>query len=95
MLFHRFQVLQHDDHLLLNPGSATGAYTMYSDEVTPSFMLMDITGSKVDVYIYQMIEGDSRVKKVEFVKPEGRSFPKGPKEKFKGAVNKIINVQVF
>jgi len=87
---HIFQVVQNDERLLMNPGSATGAYSIYTDDVVPSFILMDITGNKVDVYIYQMIDGESKVKKMEFVKPPPRTYPKGPKEKFKGAVAKVI-----
>ena len=78
----------------MNPGSATGAYSIYTEDVVPSFMLMDITGSKVDVYIYQMIDGESKVKKMEFVKPKARSYPKGPKEKFKGAIHKVMDSAV-
>lgn len=87
-------MVQHDDRLLMNPGSATGAYSIYTDAVIPSFMLLDISGSKVDVYIYQMIDGESKVKKMEFVKPTPRTFPKGPKEKFKGAVHKVVDSTV-
>lgn len=88
------QVVQHDDRLLMNPGSATGAYSIYTDDVVPSFMLMDITGSKVDVYIYQMIDGESKVNKMEFVKPQPRSYPKGPKDKFRSAVAKVMDSEV-
>jgi len=77
----------------MNPGSATGAYNFFTEDVLPSFMLLDITGSKMDVYIYQMIDGESKVKKMDFVKPPPR-FPKGAAEKFKSAVNKVIESEV-
>ncbi|CAD7695196.1 unnamed protein product [Ostreobium quekettii] len=73
---HKFLVHQYEDRLLMNPGSATGAYCMYENEVTPSFILMDITGTKVDLYIYQLIDGESKIKKMEFVKPVGKGAAK-------------------
>lgn len=36
-----------EGRLLINPGSATGAYNSLYNEVVPSFVLMDITGKKV------------------------------------------------
>lgn len=46
---HEFilQVEQYEGHLIMNPGSATGAYSNLVDEVVPSFALMDLIGSKV------------------------------------------------
>ena len=53
------QLLQHLAHhmhvqaermegrLLINPGSATGACSVFNNDVVPSFVLMDINGSKV------------------------------------------------
>ncbi|GMH42375.1 hypothetical protein BSKO_10294 [Bryopsis sp. KO-2023] len=73
---HKFQVEQFEDHLLMNPGSGTGAYSMFCESVVPSFALMDINGSKVDVYIYEMINGESKIRKMEFIKPSrGGSNP--------------------
>ena len=31
----------------MNPGSATGAYSMVAQKTVPSFVLMDINGSQV------------------------------------------------
>lgn len=36
-----------EGRLLINPGSATGAFNSLHDKVVPSFVLMDITGKKV------------------------------------------------
>jgi predicted phosphodiesterase len=36
-----------DGALLVNPGSATGAYSMVAQKTVPSFVLMDINGSQV------------------------------------------------
>lgn len=46
MLFN-YQVIQYEQRLLMNPGSATGAYSIFEKEVIPSFILMDINESKV------------------------------------------------
>jgi len=37
-------------------------------EPTPSFALMDIQGSVVVTYVYQLIEGEVRVEKIEWRK---------------------------
>lgn len=41
------QAVNNGDQLQINPGSATGAYSTFSDTVQPSFVLMDLDGSKV------------------------------------------------
>ena len=38
-----------EGRLLINPGSATGAFNSLHDKVVPSFVLMDITGKKVSI----------------------------------------------
>lgn len=46
-MIHSGQVEQYENCLIMNPGSATGAYSMFENDVVPSFALMDINGSKV------------------------------------------------
>jgi predicted phosphodiesterase len=42
------QAIDYEGRLLINPGSATGAYSALSSApVTPSFVLMDLDGAKV------------------------------------------------
>ena len=41
---------------------------MFYSEPTPSFALMDIQGSVVVTYVYQLIEGEVRVEKIEWRK---------------------------
>lgn len=41
------QAVNNEDQLQINPGSATGAYSTFSQAVQPSFVLMDLDGSKV------------------------------------------------
>lgn len=36
-----------EGRLLVNPGSATGAFNTFRDDVIPSFVLMDVSGKKV------------------------------------------------
>jgi vacuolar protein sorting-associated protein 29 len=43
------QAFKYEDRFLINPGSATGAFSGMSDSAKPSFVLMDIGGSKVGV----------------------------------------------
>jgi vacuolar protein sorting-associated protein 29 len=46
--------------------------TRHSDDVlsdpTPSFALMDIQGAVVVTYVYQLVEGEVRVEKIEYRK---------------------------
>ena len=41
------QAYKYEDRFLINPGSATGAYSTITPDSNPSFVLMDINGSKV------------------------------------------------
>ncbi|KDD73879.1 hypothetical protein H632_c1763p0 [Helicosporidium sp. ATCC 50920] len=116
---HSVQVYKTDDGFVINPGSATGAPCPASLSPTPSFVLMDIDGSKVcgveidecfeieecfviegcfehgmhgtageggglgltapgrancgafpcPVYVYELVDGEVKVDKVDFVKP--------------------------
>ncbi|KZT07859.1 Metallo-dependent phosphatase [Laetiporus sulphureus 93-53] len=66
---HTFQAVEYDGRFFVNPGSATGAWTgaVHGDPV-PSFALMDIQGPVVVTYVYQLIEGEVRVEKIEYRK---------------------------
>ncbi|KAK9844517.1 hypothetical protein WJX74_003511 [Apatococcus lobatus] len=65
---HEFMAMQHEDRILINPGSATGAFSSLNPSAHPSFVLMDINGSKASVYLYNLIEEEVRVEKMEFTK---------------------------
>ena len=41
------QAFAYEGRFLINPGSVTGAYSNVTQDVKPSFVLMDIDGSKV------------------------------------------------
>eukprot|EP00271_Cylindrocystis_brebissonii_P009061 TRINITY_DN23669_c0_g1_i1.p1 TRINITY_DN23669_c0_g1~~TRINITY_DN23669_c0_g1_i1.p1 ORF type:complete len:184 (+),score=19.71 TRINITY_DN23669_c0_g1_i1:293-844(+) len=50
--------------LLLSPGSATGC-----GKDNPSFLLMDVDGARMVVYVYELtVDGEVKVEKVEFKK---------------------------
>ncbi|KAI5121792.1 hypothetical protein M0805_009784 [Coniferiporia weirii] len=64
---HVFQATEYDGKFFLNPGTATGAWTgAFPDDPPPSFALMDIQGTVVVTYLYQLHEGEVRVEKIEW-----------------------------
>ncbi|GLC45847.1 hypothetical protein PLESTB_001444200 [Pleodorina starrii] len=66
---HRFEARKAGTCVTLNPGSATGAYAVAGEgAATPSFVLMDLDGSKVTVYVYQLVDGEVRVEKIDYTK---------------------------
>ena len=52
----------------MNPGSATGAYSAMDTDITPSFILMDIQSSTVVTYVYQLIDDEVKVDRIEYKK---------------------------
>ncbi|KAF5309571.1 hypothetical protein D9619_012421 [Psilocybe cf. subviscida] len=66
---HVFQAIQYDNKFFVNPGTATGAWSgSFNGDPIPSFALMDIQGSVVVTYVYQLIDGEVRVEKIEWRK---------------------------
>ncbi|KAI0757896.1 Metallo-dependent phosphatase-like protein [Irpex lacteus] len=66
---HTFQAVEYDGRFFMNPGSATGAWIgSVNGDPTPPFALMDIQGPVVVTYVYQLIEGEVRVEKIEYRK---------------------------
>ncbi|KAF5346492.1 hypothetical protein D9756_010114 [Leucocoprinus leucothites] len=66
---HVFQAVELDNRFFVNPGSATGAWTgAFNGDPTPSFALLDIQGPIVVTYVYQLIDGEVRVEKIEWRK---------------------------
>ncbi|CAG7854795.1 Vacuolar protein sorting-associated protein 29 Short=hVPS29; AltName: Full=PEP11 homolog; AltName: Full=Vesicle protein sorting 29 [Serendipita indica DSM 11827] len=67
---HTFHAQEVEGRFFLNPGSASGAWSgAFSSEVIPSFALLDIQGPIVTTYVYQLIDGEVRVEKIEYRKP--------------------------
>ncbi|KAF1781631.1 Metallo-dependent phosphatase-like [Phytophthora cactorum] len=52
----------------INPGSITGAFSSFSSDVIPSFMLMALQGPKVVAFLYELKGDNVVVSKSEFTK---------------------------
>ncbi|KAI9101836.1 Metallo-dependent phosphatase-like protein [Phlyctochytrium arcticum] len=71
---HQFSAFEHQGRFFVNPGSATGAFSLLKVpapgdvETIPSFVLMDIQGPTVVMYVYQMKNGEVRVDKLDYTK---------------------------
>jgi len=73
---HSNEVYELHGKYVVNPGSATGAYSTIpsktSDgqikEIIPSFILMAIKGSTAVTYVYELKNGEVNVTKSEFSK---------------------------
>jgi len=65
---HKFEAAEYENKFFINPGSATGAYSGINVEAVPTFVLMDIQGSHVVTYVYQLHGEDVKVEKIEFTK---------------------------
>lgn len=65
---HKTEVYEYEKRYIINPGSATGAYSAITSNVVPSFVLMAIKGHKVVTYVYELKDGEVHVSKSEFVK---------------------------
>lgn len=68
---HRFSAYEYQSKLFVNPGSTTGAFNAafgLGEPPSPSFVLMDIQGSKVVTYVYELVQGEVKVKKIEHTK---------------------------
>ena len=66
---HKNEVVKHDGHYHINPGSITGAFSeCRPGSVSPSFVLLAIQGKKVVCYVYELIDDEVEVFKTEFSK---------------------------
>lgn len=70
---HQFTAYKHEAGVVINPGSATGAYSSITYDVNPSFVLMDIDALRVVVYVYELIDGEVKVDKIDFKKTTTQS----------------------
>jgi len=70
---HKFEAFEHDGKFYINPGSITGAFGPLESQVIPSFVLMDVQSSSVVTYVYQLIDNEVKVDKIEYRKSEPRS----------------------
>lgn len=67
---HKWGCEKIDDKLLLNPGSATGAYSALTSKSTPSLLVMDIVQEEVTIFVYWLDGEEVRVEKREYKKPK-------------------------
>ena len=68
---HQFSAYEAEGKLFINPGSATGAFSpsfALDREPTPSFVLMDVQQQRVVVYVYELVAGEVKVKKIDHTK---------------------------
>ncbi|KAF2360901.1 Phosphodiesterase [Trinorchestia longiramus] len=65
---HKFEAFEAEAKFFINPGSVTGAYSALDNDVIPSFVLMDIQSSTVVTYVYQLIDDEVKVERIEYKK---------------------------
>ncbi|KAI8030885.1 Vacuolar protein sorting-associated protein 29 [Camellia lanceoleosa] len=65
---HQFKAYKHEGGVVVSPGSAIGAYSSITYDVNPSFVLMDVDSLHVVVYVYELIDGEVKVDKIDFKK---------------------------
>lgn len=44
-------------------------FSLYCSDTVPSFVLMDIQGGTIVTYVYQLIQDDVKVERIEYKKP--------------------------
>eukprot|EP01025_Chloroclados_australasicus_P017377 TRINITY_DN1885_c0_g1_i1.p1 TRINITY_DN1885_c0_g1~~TRINITY_DN1885_c0_g1_i1.p1 ORF type:complete len:250 (-),score=39.35 TRINITY_DN1885_c0_g1_i1:438-1187(-) len=79
---HQHEIYKYENTLVINPGSATGSFSITNKKPIPSFMLMDLRKGFITVYIYQLVDGNLKVEKIEHsMSPEGHLelVPEKPK----------------
>ncbi|GAM20209.1 hypothetical protein SAMD00019534_033840, partial [Acytostelium subglobosum LB1] len=67
---HIAEVSEANNKLFVNPGSATGAFSTLTNDVFPSFILMDVQGNNISVYIYKILDGQVKVEKIDYSKQQ-------------------------
>ncbi|KAK9469070.1 Metallo-dependent phosphatase-like protein [Lipomyces arxii] len=69
---HRFEAYELEGKFFINPGSATGALSSNwwaeGESPVPSFVLMDVQGAVLVLYVYQFVDGEVKVEKVSYRK---------------------------
>ncbi|KAL4002790.1 Vacuolar protein sorting-associated protein 29 [Acanthocheilonema viteae] len=65
---HECQTFQHEGRFYVNPGSATGAFSPIQSDVIPSFALLDVQIGTLITYLYQLVDDQVKVERVQFSK---------------------------
>jgi len=61
---HKNEVYQYENRYIVNPGSVTGAYSSFTSNVVPSFILISMKGSRiVTTYVYELRDNNVVVSK--------------------------------
>ncbi|KAF2239255.1 retrograde transporter [Viridothelium virens] len=78
---HKFEAYELEGKFFVNPGSATGAMTTgwwsEAEDPTPSFVLMDIQGDVLVLYVYQLPKDANGVENVAVEKVSFRKNAQG------------------
>lgn len=64
---HMFKSYEKHGRYYIDPGSATGAFTLDSEDIVPTFVLMDLSASGFSLYIYKLVGGQVKVEKVDYL----------------------------
>jgi vacuolar protein sorting-associated protein 29 len=75
---HHNSIVEYEGKCYVNPGSITGAYTPTSavGEVSPSFVLMNITEGHIDFFTYELGAAEKlKITKSTFAKPGSAPAP--------------------
>ena len=60
--------MQYEGKYFINPGSATGAYSSVNSAPRPSFILIAVQGDEVVAFIYELINEEINVQRVDCFK---------------------------
>eukprot|EP01023_Acetabularia_acetabulum_P042415 TRINITY_DN418_c0_g1_i2.p2 TRINITY_DN418_c0_g1~~TRINITY_DN418_c0_g1_i2.p2 ORF type:complete len:259 (-),score=55.62 TRINITY_DN418_c0_g1_i2:294-1070(-) len=62
---HQHAIYKYENTLVVNPGSATGSFSLLNKNSIPSFILMDLRKTSITAYVYQLVDGNLKVEKIE------------------------------
>ena len=65
---HQNYITQYDGKYFINPGSATGAYSPTNSQCKASFILIAVQEDQVVAFIYELINQEINVQRIEFSK---------------------------
>ncbi|XP_018645627.1 hypothetical protein Smp_050350.1 [Schistosoma mansoni] len=65
---HKFEAYEYAEHFYINPGSATGAYSPFEKNPQPSFVLLDIQETAIQLYVYTLVNNEHKVSRIEYQK---------------------------
>ncbi|PIA15382.1 vacuolar protein sorting-associated protein 29-like protein [Coemansia reversa NRRL 1564] len=65
---HRFEAYEEQGRFFINPGSITGGFSPLEPQPIPSFVLMEIKALDVVAYVYQLVNDEVIVDRIEYRK---------------------------